>query len=396
LASCDSSVKDAFRRSLGLVEEEARNRLGHQYANSRDNFWGIWARFCAQHALDPYLPTVPNRIPFLCVFAQRYRDGTLAANSHPVRSKQVQEAVRSVASGFTQLGLLDPRFNCFGHIDVRLANLYKGYTKHDPPPRRVKPVPISLLHEVARIALIAGDALSLATSDMAYIAFFYLLRPGEYCLAAESAPFRICDVQLFIGAVRLDTLTCPLATFERATAAQLEFTTQKNMIRGEVLKHGRSGHSIACPVASVIRRLTHLRSHGAPSIAPLYQVHTATGCARITSSLITAAIRVAAASTSFGFCPQDVNARALRAGGAMALLCANIDPNIIKMVGRWRSDAMFRYLHLSAFPLMRTLAPLMLQAGSFTLPPGQDLPVNAAALLDTVPEEDTAIIDDFD
>ena len=80
----------------------------------------------------------------------------------------------------------------------------------------------------------------------------------------------------------------------------------------------------------------------------------------------------------------------------MALLCARVDTNIIKMVGRWRSDAMFRYLHLQAFPLMRSLAPLMLQGGSFTLPPGQDLPLNAAALLGSVPEAATAIIDDFD
>ena len=80
----------------------------------------------------------------------------------------------------------------------------------------------------------------------------------------------------------------------------------------------------------------------------------------------------------------------------MALLCARVDTNVIKMVGRWRSDAMFRYLHLQAFPLMRSLAPLMLQAGSFTLPPGQELPLTATVLLGSVPEAATAIIDDFD
>jgi hypothetical protein len=92
----------------------------------------------------------------------------------------------------------------------------------------------------------------------------------------------------------------------------------------------------------------------------LYHVYTTPGEANITSALVTAAIR---------------------------------DTNIIKMVGCWRSDAMFRYLHLQAFPLMRSLAPLMLQGGSFTLPPGHDLPINAAALLGSVREAATAIID---
>jgi hypothetical protein len=35
----------------------------------------------------------------------------------------------------------------------------------------------------------------------------------------------------------------------------------------------------------------------------------------------------------------------------------------------------------------------MLQGGSFTLPPGHDLPIIAAALLGSVPEAATAIID---
>jgi hypothetical protein len=162
----------------------------------------------------------------------------------------------------------------------------------------------------------------------------------------------------------------------RATcAAQLEFTDQKNMIRGEVLAHGRSGHYLAFSIATLSRHLLHLRSHGVTPLTPLYHVYTTPGEANVTSALVTAAIRVAAASTHYDFSPSNMNARALRAGGAMALLCARVNTNIIKMVGRWRSDSMFRYLHLQAFPLMRSLgAPLMLQGGSFTLPPGHDLP----------------------
>ena len=44
-----------------------------------------------------------------------------------------------------------------------------------------------------------------------------------------------------------------------------------------------------------------------------------------------------------GYNAQDhhVSARSTRAGGAMALLCAGIDRDRIRMIGRWRSDELF-------------------------------------------------------
>ena len=362
-------------------------------ATARDKFWPIWVAYCTTLGLDAFLPNIRDPIPYLKVFAHRYRTGLYAARGKPVGSKQVPEAVRAVAAVFTCLGKVDPRLNRFGLIDTRLSALYQAYTKLDPPPRRLKPIPLPLLHETHRIARRTGDALSLATADMAYLGFFFLLRPGEYCRADESPPFRLCDVELRIRNQALDIMTCSFATLDRATFAELSFTTQKNMIRGEKLGHGRSGHSIACPVATIIRRIQHLRSHGASPTTPLYRVYGPDTPTDVTAAILTAALRVAAAATQsvYGFAPADVNARALRAGGAMALLCARVDTNIIKMVARWRSDAMFRYLHLQAYPLMRSLAPSMLQAGSFTIAPDQQLPANAVVLLASVPEDATAL-----
>jgi hypothetical protein len=129
----------------------------------------------------------------------------LASHRQPVYSKQVavQEAVREVTTGFTKkLDLVDPRLNCFGHIDVRLAILYQGYTpKQDPPPLRVKPIPFPLLHEVSTVLpyWLPGDSLSLAMADMSTLASStsYAL-PGEYCLSSTSStPSRFCDVPFF-------------------------------------------------------------------------------------------------------------------------------------------------------------------------------------------------------
>ena len=86
-----------------------------------------------------------------------------------------------------------------------------------------------------------------------------------------------------------------------------------------------------------------------------------------------------------GIHPHEISARSLCAGGAMALLCARINSNIIRLVGRWRSDEMFRYLHAQAYLLMHTFAQQMSIHGSFTLAPGQHVPLTAVPLLNQVP-----------
>ena len=92
---------------------------------------------------------------------------------------------------------------------------------------------------------------------------------------------------------------------------------------------------------------------------------------------ISAVLRLAVAilGTGLGFAPKDVSARSLRASGAMALLCARVDTDVIKLLGRWRSDEMLRYLHVQAKPVMRNFSSRMLQHGAFTLLPNSDVPM---------------------
>ena len=55
----------------------------------------------------------------------------------------------------------------------------------------------------------------------------------------------------------------------------------------------------------------------------------------------------------------------------MALLCANIDHDRIKLIGRWCSDEMLRYLHVQAVPVMSKFARAMITDGDFQLIPNR-------------------------
>jgi hypothetical protein len=57
----------------------------------------------------------------------------------------------------------------------------------------------------------------------------------------------------------------------------------------------------------------------------------------------------------------------------MTLLCAAVDTDKIRLLGRWCSDEMLRYLHVQAFPIVAPLAKQMLQHGNFALIPNNPL-----------------------
>ena len=68
-----------------------------------------------------------------------------------------------------------------------------------------------------------------------------------------------------------------------------------------------------------------------------------------------------------GVLAKKVTARSLRPGGATALLCANVGTEAIVLLGRWKSDAMFRCLRVQATASAHS--QLMLDAGNFTFTP---------------------------
>ena len=263
-------------------------------------------------------------------------------------------------------------------IDFRLQRMLRSYHKADPPPNRVKPVPVPVLHRVIAVAQASNDPLLEAAADMITMAFFFLLRPGEYAdSSADSSPFRFEDVQLFLGQRRLDLRNATVAQLQSSTFSSLTFTDQKNGIRGEVIGLSPSGQILLCPTKAIARRIVHLRSHNAPPNAPLCRVYTTPHTfVTVKPSHITQTLRDAVRflGPQLGFLPSDVSARCLRAAGANALLCAQVDTDVIRLIGRWRSDEMLRYLHCQAHPVMRDFSRRMLTGGNYTLIPNQFVP----------------------
>ena len=114
-----------------------------------------------------------------------------------------------------------------------------------------------------------------------------------------------------------------------------------SMVLGIPGGHGLFSQLQSCPILTTIHRVLFLRAQHLPVTSPLC-TYVDSRPTPLTSNHITTLLQEAARSLlTLGFAPTNVNARSLRAGGAMALLCSRVDANTIRLVGRWHSDAMF-------------------------------------------------------
>ena len=192
-------------------------------------------------------------------------------------------------------------------------------------------------------------------SDLCTIAFFYLLRVGEYTYSdpkqrRRTTQFRLKDIRLWSNSTILPH-TLPLNTLlQHCTAATLTIDNQKNGKRGSVIHHEATPSPI-CPIKAIIRRVAHITA--SPNHTPNTIIGTHFSTKHPTgytanSRQITSTLRKAAKALNLarqGIPPELVSSHSLRAGGATALHLNGFDTKTIQILGRWSSDTFLTYIH---------------------------------------------------
>ena len=209
-----------------------------------------------------------------------------------------------------------------------------------------------MAHYAATRALTSTNPRDAATHHLTNIAFYYLLRVGEYTFAGSNAKrrtkqFRVKDIILRNGTFIIPN-TAPLRELLKATSATLQIDNQKNGQRGQCIHHQCTGHADS-PVKSLAHRIHHIMSNsGNKSSTPISAYFQNGTCHHVLSSHINKAVKEAVDSLGLqkqGFRLNDVSSHSLRAGGAMALKLHGYDRDTIKKIGRWSSDTFLTYIH---------------------------------------------------
>jgi integrase len=208
-----------------------------------------------------------------------------------------------------------------------------------------------------------GTPNACAIADLLTIAFFFLLRLGEYTMPSgrrktRTVQFRRQDIRFFKNGAILPHNT-PLTALKDADGARVYIDNQKNGQRGSTMYHMARPGSFS-PVKALAARTHHLYCL-APDDDFLPISFVAPGT-HILSAQITLAVResvVLSGLLNSGYSVARVSAHSLRASGAMALRLDDVGEDLIKKLGRWSSLTWLTYIHTQISSLTAGLSERM-------------------------------------
>ena len=206
---------------------------------------------------------------------------------------------------------------------------------------------VELIELAVQVCRASNTAKDTCIADMITIGFFFSCRPGEHMVTFDNKHFKLSNVQFYKDKKPVPIQSSKL--LHTANFLTLTFDTQKNGVKGERIGHGYSTSATLCPILAVAHRVAHLNLHKAKPPQPLCSYyHSASSSYRYLASQDITQVLRASALHHPRFCvnPASVECRSLRTSGAMALFSRGVDALLIKLVGRWRSDAMLYYLHV--------------------------------------------------
>jgi hypothetical protein len=244
--------------------------------DNRKKYWGRWTAYVTPLGVDPYLQTThyEHRARVLSGFAARVRTG------HYGRGRQIR--VGTVISAVTAIGTtislakgINPTKMEFSDKFIpRLAQMFQGWRKEDPPIIKKLPVEADIPEFLSALGKSnSTNQLDKAIGDLTLIAFYYLLRVGEYTVKCarnntkQTVQFRMQDVTFFrrdnLGQLRQLSRLDSDNNITTADSATLKLDNQKNGWKGVCIHQETNGNSYHCPVRALGRRFVHIRKHTA-------------------------------------------------------------------------------------------------------------------------------------
>ena len=238
-----------------------------------------------------------------------------------------------------------------------------GFENEDPATQKKLPVDADVVELCCEWGLlVTATAKDRRTGDLILIAFYYLLRVGEYtCRWRKKRPrrtkktvnFRLCDVAFFKkneeGILqRLSPNVEPAARLQ-ADGATLRLTNQKNGWKNVCVHQQKNKHGKWCPVRALARVVNDLLTFTRDGEEYLSAFKNEKGeIQQVIPGDITKMLKAAAKEKEYPElrgCPLErIDTHSLRSGGANALSLAGYEEFQIQKMGRWNSRTFKEYI----------------------------------------------------
>ena len=243
--------------------------------------------------------------------------------------------------------------------------MVEGFRREDPPATPQLAVPIAVPNQCLRMAQSSKDQGVITTAHLIVIAFYYLLRVGEYTKpkfiyrqgkkrrATRTVQFTIGNIGFFKNDSILPRKS-PLSKLLQATSCTLKVTNQKNGRMGDTI-HQRSISGKFCPIKALARQVHHVLSNEGNDNSLLCDYFHDDAWHSVTSKEVITNIKLHLK----GIDPDLIAVHSLRAGGAMALELAGEGDTTIMKMGRWRSLTFTEYIHTQIAHLSKDISEKM-------------------------------------
>lgn len=329
--------------------------------DKRNKYWQHWTKYVRLFKKDPFLTTCTNaeQIILITAFAARVRTGYYGRKNQ-VKVQSVKDALAAISKTIELAGERSPIYKADKTYKTPVARLIEGFRRDDPPAIPQIAIPVQVITECLRAGYASTSPINQAIADLSVIAFFYLLRVGEYTKPkiiirnnqkirkTRTVQFRLQDIGFFKNNKVLKRST-NIEKLKQADSCTLKITNQKNGRMGQTI-HQHATHKNICPIEALARRINHIITHNGNANNLLCDVwdKEKEQWYQITAPDMMKHLRQAVSHLkleSKGIHPDLVGVHSLRAGGAMALKLNGASDTTIMKMGRWTSLTFLQYIH---------------------------------------------------
>jgi len=349
-----SAQKDTWKNLLDAVNHHVIQGVVDANNQQRNRYWKHWCEFVRPH-LHPFLQDLAHseQIAVFQAFAEWVRQGKVG-RGHQVRAGSVQDALSALGKTFELAGYVNPLYQPnTGKFDIRIRRQLEAFRRLDPPTKPQLAVPLAIPNWIFQASRSSKKPQIQAVGELALIAFYFLLRVGEYTqshskLTTRTKQFRLCDVVFYFQQHPI-----PFSVLQQHPTlpdlVRLKIDNQKNGKRGQIISHHAIDHP-CCPVKAITARvLSLLQDKATPeSLICAYRPAPNLPFLHVTNDDIVQAVKLAVKqhkTATRGYTADDVGSHSLRAGGAMALFQQGVDATTIMKLGHWTSTAFMSYIH---------------------------------------------------
>jgi hypothetical protein len=234
-----------------------------------------------------------------------------------------------------------------------------GLRKDDEPTIKKLPIEADIPEYLVALALQrnATDE-EQAVADLIQLAFFFLLRVGEYTMKGsrnetkQTVQFRRKDITFFKknaqGKLQQLPRTASDEDIMAADGVTLKLTNQKNGWKNVCLHHHSNEHPVHNPTRAAARRYIYSRNNFVDDNTELSAYIEHSCRCDVTDVHIRKALKNAGAQLNYpqnnGIPIDRIDTHSLRAGGANALHLSGYSDREIQKMGRWRGDTFKEYI----------------------------------------------------